>query len=47
VTVLAVSWFEPTPGSAADHVFMGTLFGLLHLAYGAYLYVTEPGKRPV
>ena len=44
--LLAVTWVEPIRSSSADHAFMGTLFGLLHLAYGSYLYVTEPGKRP-
>ncbi len=32
----------PTPSARLDHAFMGALFGLLHLAYGVYLYVTEP-----
>jgi hypothetical protein len=26
------------------HLMMGTLFGLVHLAYGGYLYATEPRK---
>jgi hypothetical protein len=30
---------------AAEHVFMGFFFGLLHLAYGAYLYLTEKRKN--
>lgn len=38
----------PTLGAGAtarlDHAIMGGLFGVLHLAYGAYLYVTEPRK---
>lgn len=28
-------------GSRAAHVVMGGVFGVLHLAYGAYLYLTE------
>jgi hypothetical protein len=28
-----------------DHAFMGALFGLLHLAYGVYLYVTEARRK--
>jgi len=27
------------------HLFMGFFFGILHLAYGAYLYLTEKGKN--
>ena len=27
------------------HWLMGFFFGVLHLAYGAYLYLTEKGKR--
>jgi FtsH-binding integral membrane protein len=27
------------------HLFMGLFFGLLHLVYGAYLYLTEKGKN--
>jgi hypothetical protein len=45
--LLAATWVEPARSSRLDHVFMGTLFGLLHLVYGIYLYVTEPRKRPV
>lgn len=38
--VLAV--LEPAvPGSQLAHAIMGCVFGVLHLAYGAYLYVTE------
>lgn len=28
-----------------DHALMGFFFGVLHLAYGAYLYLTEKGKN--
>jgi hypothetical protein len=44
--LLVVAWLAPPPSSRLDHAFMGTLFGLLHLAYGIYLYVTEPRTRP-
>jgi hypothetical protein len=27
------------------HLLMGFFFGVLHLAYGAYLYLTERGKN--
>ena len=27
------------------HILMGFFFGVLHLAYGAYLYLTEKGKN--
>ena len=27
------------------HLLMGFFFGVLHLAYGAYLYLTEKGKN--
>ena len=27
------------------HWLMGFFFGVLHLAYGAYLYLTEKGKN--
>jgi hypothetical protein len=36
----------PTAGSSVDHALMGGLFGVAHLAYGAYLVVTEPRKTP-
>jgi hypothetical protein len=28
-----------------EHWLMGFFFGVLHLAYGAYLYLTEKGKN--
>ncbi len=46
VALLVVAWGVPTPSPRLDHAFMGALFGALHLAYGVYLYVTEPRKRP-
>jgi hypothetical protein len=44
VAIAAFRWFEMPTGAWIDHAFMGALFGLLHLAYGGYLYLTEPGK---
>jgi hypothetical protein len=32
--------------SETAHYLMGIFFGLLHLAYGSYLYFTEKAKRP-
>ena len=34
-------------GSRAAHVVMGGVFGVLHLAYGAYLYITERHEKAV
>jgi hypothetical protein len=34
----------PAMGAFLDHALMGALFGLAHLAYGGYLYLTEPRK---
>jgi hypothetical protein len=31
---------------ACPHWLMGFFFGVLHLVYGAYLYLTEKGKNP-
>ena len=45
VTLLVQAWAAATPGARFDHAFMGALFGLLHLAYGIYLYVTEPREQ--
>jgi hypothetical protein len=39
--MLLLPWIGASPGYRVDHLLMGGLFGLLHLAYGAYLYVTE------
>jgi hypothetical protein len=33
------------PLGFSAHWMMGFLFGFLHLAYGAYLYLTERGKN--
>ncbi len=44
-TVLfALPVVEAAPTPRVDHALMGGFFGLLHLAYGAYLYVTEARK---
>jgi hypothetical protein len=42
--LLGMPLVEPAPGPRLDHALMGGLFGVLHLAYGVYLYVTEPRK---
>jgi hypothetical protein len=34
----------PGMGARLDHALMGGVFGLAHLAYGVYLYVTGPRK---
>ena len=44
-TLAAVIWLGRTIGFPVDHGFMGAIFGLLHLAYGAYLYVTEARRK--
>jgi hypothetical protein len=41
---LVLPWTNLGTGARLDHAFMGGLFGVLHLAYGVYLYVTESGK---
>jgi hypothetical protein len=38
---IALHWAGVAASPRLDHAFMGGLFGLLHLAYGVYLYVTE------
>jgi hypothetical protein len=35
---------DPGMGASLDHALMGGVFGLAHLAYGVYLYVTDPRK---
>jgi hypothetical protein len=37
--IVSVMLYEPHP--ALDHGVMGFFFGVLHLAYGVYLYLTE------
>ena len=34
----------PGMGARLDHALMGGIFGLAHLAYGVYLYVTDSRK---
>ena len=41
-----VFWFLPSNIEFNAHWLMGFFFGVLHLAYGAYLYLTEK-KNPV
>ena len=33
------------PSAREAHLVMGTAFGLIHLLYGGYLYVTEPKRK--
>lgn len=44
--LVILPWMDLAPGRILDHLFMGGLFGLLHLAYGVYLYTSERRKRP-
>jgi hypothetical protein len=36
--------FAPSATAFVDHALMGGFFGAAHLAYGAYLFLTEPRK---
>ena len=36
---------SPVTCQFSAHWLMGFFFGVLHLAYGAYLYLTEKGKN--
>lgn len=45
VGVAAVFYCPSFPKVEAGHYVMGSFFGLLHLAYGIYLYFTEKAKR--
>jgi hypothetical protein len=38
--------FAPGATALVDHALMGGFFGAAHLAYGAYLFLTEPRKTP-
>ena len=38
--------FAPGATAIVDHALMGGFFGAAHLAYGAYLFLTEPRKTP-
>jgi len=43
--LLLVPMVQTEPNPVLDHALMGFYFGVLHLAYGAYLYLTEKGKN--
>jgi hypothetical protein len=43
--LFGISVVGTDPGARLDHALMGGFFGLLHLAYGAYLYVTSLRKN--
>jgi hypothetical protein len=45
VVLLVTSLVAAGPSPRLDHAIMGTFFGVLHLAYGVYLYVTELRKN--
>jgi len=46
IVILAIkSVFGPLPPLIYAHFLMGFFFGVLQLAYGAYLYLTEKGKN--
>ena len=38
--------FAPEATASVDHALMGGFFGLAHLAYGAYLFMTERREGP-
>jgi len=44
--LLARLAFAPGAAAPVDHALMGGFFGGAHLAYGAYLFMTEPRKTP-
>jgi len=44
VTLPVIPMFETDPNPRLDHALMGFFFGILHLAYGGYLYLTEKRK---
>jgi hypothetical protein len=43
--LLAAVWLGYAPDFRTDHAFMGSLFGVLHLTYGLYLYITEARRK--
>lgn len=43
--ICLLSTFVPPDFEISAHWLMGFFFGVLHLAYGAYLYLTEKGKN--
>lgn len=44
LTLPVIPLFETDPNPRLDHALMGFFFGVLHLAYGGYLYLTENRK---
>lgn len=42
LSLLVIPGFQTEPNPVVDHAVMGGFFGILHLAYGIYLYFTEP-----
>jgi len=44
LTLPVIPMFETDPNPQLDHALMGFFFGVLHLAYGGYLYLTEKRK---
>ena len=44
-TLLVLPMTLNEPNAALDHGIMGFFFGVLHLAYGVYLYFTEKRKN--
>lgn len=45
VALLVVPMFQTDPEPRLDHALMGFFFGVLHLACGGYLYLTEKRKN--
>ena len=43
--LLIIPSLQTDPSPALDHMLMGFFFGVLHLAYGIYLYLTEQRKN--
>lgn len=43
--VFAIEFADPAPRPEYGHWVMGFFFGLLHLAYGVYLWFTEPRRN--
>ncbi len=43
--ILGILVIVPLHAEISPHWLMGFFFGVLHLAYGAYLYLTEKGKN--
>ena len=43
--VIALALQDSAPKPEYGHVIMGLFFGMLHLAYGVYLFFTEPRRN--